>query len=274
MNKKLFSFVFILLMLFTINGFPYTATLTWDNPTSNFDVVEGYNIYLSTETGVYSAPYAVVNNKNVTTFSFNVDSMPDGKIYCVMTSFNNENESAKSSEVYAYKGVVELDSPTPQTFQITENALNWTNEGTVFNGSTVVPVGDVLLSSDTFKLETTLTVDPGSYSQGRIISKTTDDDVQSHVFMLSLYNQKLRFRLKIDGFTHTLISTVDFPTTEMTVECNYDGSAMKIIQNGVVVGELPVTGNVTDIPSVNTSIGGNPDGSYVFTGDITSVIVY
>jgi hypothetical protein len=98
----------------------------------------------------------------------------------------------------------------------------------------------------------------------RIISKATGTAEADHTFMLSTIqsgaDSRLRFRLKTDGVTATLIaSSGNLPEdTWVHVAALYDGSAMLLYLDGIQVGSTGKTGSLSTNPAVPVWIGANP----------------
>ena len=100
----------------------------------------------------------------------------------------------------------------------------------------------------------------------RIVSKATGTAENDHYFMLSTIQSgnetRLRFRLKTDGSTETLIaSSGNLPEdTWVHAAAVYDGSNMQLFLNGAAVGTTSRTGGLTTNDSIPVWIGGNPPG--------------
>jgi len=98
----------------------------------------------------------------------------------------------------------------------------------------------------------------------RILSKATGTAENDHYFMLSTIesgaNTRLRFRLKTDGTTSTLIASSGnlSANTWVHVAAVYDGSSMLLYLNGDLVGTTSKTGVLTGNSGVPVWIGGNP----------------
>jgi hypothetical protein len=114
-------------------------------------------------------------------------------------------------------------------------------------------------------------------SYERILSKAEGAADQDHTWMISNNNGNLRFRLKTDGTTDTLIATgTTLPTNEWVhIAAVYDGSTMKLYQNGTEVGSMTKTGTL-DQNTQPITIGMNPDGtgSNYFDGTIDDLRIY
>lgn len=101
-------------------------------------------------------------------------------------------------------------------------------------------------------------------NQCRIISRASGTAEQAHDFMLSttLVNNatRLRFRIKTDGITNTLIASSGplSLNTWQHVAAVYDGSTMRLYLNGVQVGSRLKTGVLTITSGLQTWIGANP----------------
>lgn len=98
----------------------------------------------------------------------------------------------------------------------------------------------------------------------RIISKAVGTAENEHYWMLSTIRvgdkTRLRFRLKTDGVTSTLIATSgDLNNySPFHAAAVYDGVFMRLYLNGVEVGRLSKHGEIDTNPAVDTWIGGNP----------------
>lgn len=117
------------------------------------------------------------------------------------------------------------------------------------------------------------------WADNRIISRATGTGEQDHYWMLSTINSggvKLRFRLKTNGVTNTLIAHSGNIATDtwIHVAATYDGSQMKLYKDGMVVGGMSKSGSLPMSSSVETCIGRNPDGYGYFHGLIDDVRIY
>ena len=105
---------------------------------------------------------------------------------------------------------------------------------------------------------------PRSYPQSdvRIISKASGTAEQAHIFMVSMSDGRLRFRLKTNGITSTLYGNALIPlNTETSGKVTYDGSQMSIYVNGLLDASLTKTGNI-DASTDEVWVGGNPPDNY------------
>ena len=71
-----------------------TAVLTWD-PSTSMDV-EGYKIYMSTESGRYGAPIATID-KRQTRYEVTVKATKDTKYYFAVTAYNKAGKESPAS---------------------------------------------------------------------------------------------------------------------------------------------------------------------------------
>ncbi len=116
---------------------------------------------------------------------------------------------------------------------------------------------------------------------GRIVSKATGTGVQDHYWMVGYEDHmgggRLRFRLKADG------STSEINGGETALELDrwtfvaavYDGSEMRLYQDGVQVGRKTKTGMLDVSSEVDVWIGGNPPvaGDRPWAGRIDEVAI-
>ena len=116
----------------------------------------------------------------------------------------------------------------------------------------------------------------------RIISKATGISEQDHYFMISTIRSgsktRLRFRLKTNGRTSTLIATSgDISVDEWVhVTASYDGERMRLYKDGVEVGSKAKQGGITTNNDVPVWIGDNPPnaGARSWKGNIANVQVF
>jgi VCBS repeat-containing protein len=149
-----------------------------------------------------------------------------------------------------------------------------------FNGSNAFAdagpfnaTGTAITISAWFKAKTLPDTDP------RIISKASGVYEDDHFFMISTTNvpsPRLRFRLKTGGSTKTLVgSTGTVPTGEWVhTAATYDGTSMRLYQNGVLVGSMSASGQLDVNSSAPVCIGSNPNAYGVFDGSIDEVRIY
>ena len=118
-----------------------------------------------------------------------------------------------------------------------------------------------------------------SSQDARFVAKATGVSDQEHYWMVSAYEGgALRFRLKTNGSTTTLISAANqIPANDWChVAATYDGSSMRLFRNGVEIAKREVSGTITIDPDVNAAIGNQPlhAGSNPFDGLLDDMRVY
>lgn len=98
----------------------------------------------------------------------------------------------------------------------------------------------------------------------RLISKSTSTAEDAHYFMLSTHREgsstRLRFRLKTNGVTKTLVASSGHLLEGQWTHAAavYDGSEMRLYQDGELVGSTAKSGTISTSDSVSVWIGGNP----------------
>ncbi len=167
----------------------------------------------------------------------------------------------------------------------------WTNGGKVggalrFDGSNdFVDAGTFDVSGEAITLAGWLNADRFNHlssHDGRILSKASGTATQDHYWMLSTIrsdtNTRLRFRLKTNGNTSTLIASSGNlqPGTWHHVAGTYDGSRMRVYLDGQEVGSMSKSGSINTNSAVSVWLGGNPVSATVrpFDGLLDDVRVY
>ncbi len=116
----------------------------------------------------------------------------------------------------------------------------------------------------------------------RIISKASGTATDDHYFMVSTIESgsetRLRFRLKANGTTNTLVASSGDLQNGVWVHfaAVYDGSNMLLYKDGALLDSLAKSGNVDTDNTLPLWIGGNPlDGTArPWAGAISDVMVY
>ena len=116
----------------------------------------------------------------------------------------------------------------------------------------------------------------------RILSKATGVRTADHYMMVSTIaygsQTRLRFRLKTNGSTSTLVASSGSVVENewIHVSAVYNGKDMRLYQDGVLVGTRTKTGTITTNDVVSTWIGGNPPSatSRPWEGVIRDVRIY
>jgi hypothetical protein len=116
------------------------------------------------------------------------------------------------------------------------------------------------------------------YENQATVTPSTGSAEQDHIFMPStISGPRLRFRLSANGNTSTLIGTEATLAvgTWIHAAAMYDGSTMKLYQDGVLVGSMTKSGLIDIDLSVPTWIGANPGvPGQVFDGRIDEVQLF
>ena len=118
--------------------------------------------------------------------------------------------------------------------------------------------------------------DFGTYD-ARLNSKATGANDQDHYWMVSTFSSNsVRFRLKANGSTTTLISNSGVIAADQWhyVAATYDESRMRIYVDGVDVGSTSKSGAVNTNGNVPASLGNQPQGGKPFDGRMDEVRLY
>ena len=124
-----------------------------------------------------------------------------------------------------------------------------------------------------FKATTLPDTDPRIVSKGHRPQRT---GTLLHGEYTNASGPRLRFRLKTGGTTKTLIAAGQtIPVGQWVhMAATYDGTTMRLYQNGVQVGSMAASGNITGHTSAPSVIGANPNAYGVFNGLIDEVRIY
>jgi YVTN family beta-propeller protein len=161
----------------------------------------------------------------------------------------------------------------------TRSANGFFGRGVEINGSAGnVNLGGIDAHTDGLTIMAWMNANDFGTKDARIVSKSTGSAEQDHVWMLSTINgPRLRFRLKTEGSTSTLVdSGPTLPTgTWVHAAVTYDGSTMRIFQDGIEIGSRAKSGFIDQAPGIDAWIGANPgQPSQVFDGRIDEVKIY
>ncbi len=136
------------------------------------------------------------------------------------------------------------------------------------------------IDSGELTLSAWVRIDDFDQMDGRIITKADGVQANDHLWMLSTLasggNHVLRFRVRTAGSTTTLIATGDSLSTGVWthVAATYDGSTMRIWQDGVDVGQTAKSGMIDTDPTVLVAVGNQPARDRPFDGIIDDVRIF
>lgn len=271
--------------------------LTWDASTDDSGTVSGYYVYQDD---------LMLNSSLITETTFNVTGLAPETIYEFNISAIDPagNESTTSNtvmvetavappgpEVWAYwsmndgTGLLAMDSAGVHHGNlINMDGSEW--ESGLINGAInfdgvddLIDLGTLNLPSNQFTISAWINAnDFTTHPEGRIISKAFGNSGNQHQWMLSTIGvneeTRLRFRLNIDGNTHTLIA--DAGPLELNtwthVVASYDGT-MRLYKDAVLVGTQVQLGQIAS-NTAPVSIGNQPQGDRPFAGLIDEVCIF
>jgi len=139
-----------------------------------------------------------------------------------------------------------------------------------------VDIGRLDLTGTRISVMAWVNADDFGNSDARILSKSSSVAEQDHLWMLSTVGgSTLRFRLATNGVTSTIAGGALAPGSWAHVAATYDGAAMRLYQDGVLVASQAKFGSVDADPTMSAWIGANPGQSdQVFDGRIDEVKLY
>ena len=142
-----------------------------------------------------------------------------------------------------------------------------------------VDIGNFDIWEGSLTLSAWIKADDFGIHDARIISKSTGIAEQDHYWMLSTMKKngsKLRFRLKANGETTTLIGNTNLPAGQWVhVAATYDGANMRLYVNGSEDGAVAKAGTISTNSAVGVRIGDNPaSGQRNFDGTIDDMRIY
>lgn len=143
-----------------------------------------------------------------------------------------------------------------------------------------VDLGTFDVHSASLTLGAWIRIDDFDQMDGRILSKADGAQDADHIWMLSTIasgsDHVLRFRLRTGGSTTTLIATgTPLPTgTWLHVAATYDGSTMRLWQDGIEVAQVAKTGAIDTDPTMPVAIGNQPARDRPFDGRIDGVRIF
>ena len=126
-------------------------------------------------------------------------------------------------------------------------------------------------SPDSLIISCWINVDNFNISDARIISKANGTSGTNHWWMISTFTDKsIRFRLKTDGVTTTLVSLPNVLSvgTWHYIICRYNGAMMSIYVDNIFVGSTDKTGAISQDATIPVAVGNQPQYGKPFHGRI------
>ena len=165
--------------------------------------------------------------------------------------------------------------------------------GTLVNGATVVAgegvrfdgiddrvdLGGLDIPGSAMSISFWFKADDFEVGDARFISKTVGGDNSGHYWMVSTSKQsKISFRLKTDGVTTNLISSIGSVSVGQWyhIAVTYDGNEMRIYRDGDLIASTPKTGSINTNSNVPVAVGRQPAnaGSRAFDGSMEDLRIY
>jgi hypothetical protein len=260
-----------------------TATITWNtNESSSSTIQYGLSNYYGNDKN---------NSSLITSHKVTLKNLVAGKLYHYQINVEDSNGNNKSSLNHTFttkENLVKIWSMGmgKGTGTLVNGAQLTSYEGVKFDGyDDYLNIGKLNISGNAITISgwfKSYDLSNCSYRDCRIISKATGTAEQEHYLMVSTIKigkqTRLRFRLKTNGVTSTLIAAYgNIIENEWThVTATYDGKAMRLYKDGVEVGNKVNKGSITTAYNVPLWIGGNPSGatSRPWRGHIGNVSIY
>jgi len=238
------------------------ANACWIAPTTNTDGsaltdLASYELHYGCNA---SGVYPVFDTLPATALCHVVLALPDvGTCYFAITAINSVDvASAFSNEASKLMGLLSVP-PDSDSIQVTwqESQSIYSLPETDFTGTPIV-AGTFSTPGQSLTIDFEIT--PRSLDgDARIISKATGTATQAHYFMVSESNNRLRFRLRTNGNTSTLLGNAIIPLNVKTVgSAVYDGQNMSLFFNGQLDAQLAKSGDMDVSNAVEVWVGGNP----------------
>ncbi len=225
-----------------------------------------------------------------------LSSSEDTKLWIYYGNSDSGNqENIEDTWNSNYVMVQHLNEPTGELIDSTSNNNDGSNDNATFNSSAKIDGAynfngiDNNIDVGTFDvvgsgLTISIWFNADSFSENtlctsglRLISKATGQDSSQHYWMIAPadYGDMFRYRLRTEssGTSNLIVSTDGLSTgTWYNVVATYDGSYMRIYNNGIELGSSTKTGNISTNSDVSVWIASNPPDDYrAFEGVIDEV---
>ena len=215
-----------------------------------------------------------------------LSSTKDTKIWMYYGNSDSGNqENIEDTWDSNYVMVQHLNEETGTLYDSTSNNNDGTNDNATFNSSAKIDGAydfdgiDNNIDVGTFdvignELTISLWFNADSFSENtictsgiRLVSKATGQNTADHYWMIAPadYGDMYRYRLKTEGSgtSNLILSTGGLSTGNWyNVVALYDGSHMKIYQDGLELGSLAKTGNISTNDEASVFIASNPPDDY------------
>lgn len=273
--------------------------LLWSPSVDNSGSVAGYNIYQDNQ---------VINQGLIQDSSFLVTGLTAQTVYefevSALDSSNNESDFSDAElvetdqapigpQAWAYwpldddVGLIAVDAVGQNHGDLINMAGSQWQDSPIggalnFDGiDDLIDLGMMNLPGDELTVMAWIRPDDlESHTEGRIISKASGLSGNDHEWMVSTIEFsgefRLRFRLKINGTTQTLIATqgaiVPNEWAHVAASFGADG-VMKLYKNAQLVGSMTNSGNLSD-STAPVAIGNQPSADRPFSGTIDDVCIF
>lgn len=276
----------------TITPAPNAPVWLGNNPVSRAQPFHG----LLDETQVYQSALTAAEIQSLSTSATGAAVVTGG---AVLASPGGQSTGQVSPDAYfAYESeayypfdqitnAISIDRSANQHHSVAHGAtvaVGQTGNAVAFDGvDDYMNLGNWDVTGNALTIATWVNADAfvGQYRDGRIISKAVGAGAQDHYWMLSTIAQGsetlLRFRLKTDGNTDTLIADSGnlSPGAWYHVAAVYDGATMRLYLNGAEVGSMPKTGPISANQDAAVWAGNNPGSqAQPFDGRIDDMQVF
>lgn len=138
------------------------------------------------------------------------------------------------------------------------------------------------MSGDQMTLSCWFNADDFGTNDARLISRASGTNANDHDWMLSTVSDggtmRLRARLRVNGSTTTLVGSGGVIQTGVWTHASwvFDGSELRLYQDGSLVGTASISGTVDERASLTVAFGNQPNGagSRPFDGLIDDIRIY